>query len=152
MFERFTNSGRRAVVISQQEARALAQEQIGPLHLLLGVLTAENGTAGGVLGSLGVEPEDVRRVVVAKYGTCDVPEGHIPFAAETKKALEHSLRECLGLDHVYIGTEHVLLGLLTDDSPEVGEVLAGLGAQPQAVRDAIMARLGSAAGGEPAEP
>ena len=151
MFERFTNSARRAVVISAQETRALAQEQIGPLHLLLGVLTAENGTAGGVLASLGFEPADVRRAVVAKYGTGDVPEGHIPFAAETKKALEHSLRESLGLDHTYIGTEHIVLGLI-DDSPEVGEVLAGLGAQPQAVRDAVMVRLGSATGAEPAEP
>lgn len=152
MFERFTNSARRPVVISQQETRALAQEQIGPLHLLLGVLTAENGTAGGVVASLGVEPEDVRRPVVAKYGTGDVPEGHIPFAAATKKAMEHSLRECLGLDHAYISTEHMMLGLMTDDSPEVGEVLATLGARPEAVRFEIMRRLGSTAGAEPAEP
>ncbi|WNG94279.1 Clp protease N-terminal domain-containing protein [Mycobacterium sp. ITM-2016-00318] len=160
MFERFTDMGRRAVVISQQEARALAQKQIGPLHLLLGVLMAENGTAGPVLASLGVEPEGIRRAAVAKYGTDDVDdhelrrpgvadtEGHIPFAEETKKAMEHSLRESLGLDHTYIGTEHLVLGLLTDDSPEVGDVLAGLGAQPQAVRDAVLVRLG----GDPAEP
>jgi ATP-dependent Clp protease ATP-binding subunit ClpA len=152
VFERFTNTARRAVVISQQETRALAQEQIGPLHLLLGALTAENGTAGGVLASLGVEPEDVRRAVVATYGTGDVPEGHIPFASATKKALELSLRECLGLEQAYISTEHIALGLMTEESPEVGEVLAGLGAQPQAVRDALMVRLGSAAGAEPAEP
>ena len=152
MFERFTNSARRAVVLSQQETRGLAQEQIGPLNLLLGVLTAENGTAGGVLALLGVEPDDVRRAVVATYGTDDVPDGHIPFAAETKKALEHSLRECLALHHVYIGTEHILLALMSDHSPEVGEVLAGLGAQPQIVRDAVMVRLGSPAGVEPAVP
>lgn len=152
MFERFTNMGRRAVVISQQEARALQQVQIGPLHLLLGVLTAERGTAGPVLVSLGVEPDDVRREVVATYGTGDVPEGHIPFAGDTKKAMENSLRESMSLGHTYIGTEHLLLGLLSDDAAEVGEVLAGLDAQPQAMRDAVMRRLGGAAGGEPAEP
>ena len=152
MFERFTNSARRAVVISQQEARALAQDQIGPLHLLLGVRTAETGAAGGVLASLGVEPEDVRRAVVAEYGTGDAPERHIPFAEETKKALEHSLRECMGRGHVYIGTEHIVLGLMTDDSPDVSEVLAGLGARPEAVREAVTARLASADGAEPAEP
>src|SRR5262245_11066792 len=117
--------GRRAVVISQQEARSLSQVQIDPLHLFLGVLTAENGTAGDVLASLGVEPDNVRREVVAKYGTGDTPEGHIPFGDETKKAMENSLRESLGLEHTYIGTEHLLLGLMTDDSPEVGEVLGG---------------------------
>lgn len=152
MFERFTNMGRRAVVISQHEARTLEQQEIGPLHLFLGVLTAEDGSAGPVLASLGVEPDDVRRAVVATYGTGDVPEGHIPFGADTKKAMEYSLRESKALDHTYIGTEHLLLGLLTDDSPEVGEMLAELGAQPEAVRDAVMARLGSAAGGEPTEP
>jgi ATP-dependent Clp protease ATP-binding subunit ClpA len=152
VFERFTESARRGVVISQQEARTLAQEQIGPLHLLLGVLTAENSAARGVLAALGVEPDDVRRAVVATYGTGDTPEGHIPFAEEAKKALEHSLRESLGHGHVYISTEHIVLGLMTEDSPEVGDVLGSLGAQPQDVRDAVMARLSSKAGADPAEP
>jgi ATP-dependent Clp protease ATP-binding subunit ClpA len=152
VFERFTNSARRAVVISQQEARALQQEQIGPLHLLVGVLASETGSAGGVLASLGVESEDVRRAVVAKYGTDDVPEGHIPFAAATKKALEYSLRESLHLHHTYISTEHIVLALITEDSQEVGEVLADLGARPEAVREAVAARLASADRTEPAEP
>jgi ATP-dependent Clp protease ATP-binding subunit ClpA len=152
VFERFTNSGRRAIVISQQEARALGQQQIGPLHLLLGVLTAENGTARSVLASLDVGADDVRRAVAARYGTGEVPEEHIPFSEKAKTALEHALRESLGFGHVYIGTEHVLIGLLTDDSAEIGDVLAGLGAQPEAVRDAVLVRLGSAGGAEPAEP
>jgi ATP-dependent Clp protease ATP-binding subunit ClpA len=153
MFERFTASARRVVVLSQCEARTLKQTRVGPLHLLLGLLTAEDGTAGRLLASLGVEPEDVRRESVARLGRgADEPGGHIPFSPGAKKAFDHSLRESLGLDHSYIGTEHMLLGLIADPESDIGEVLDALGVRTDAVRDAVMVRLGSAAGVEPAEP
>src|SRR6476661_10841385 len=96
MFERFTNSGRRAVVLSQREAYTLKQDEIGPLHMLLGVLTAEEGVAGPVIRPLGVDPEGVRRQVVSRYGQLEESqEGHIPFSAAAKKAFEQALRESL---------------------------------------------------------
>jgi ATP-dependent Clp protease ATP-binding subunit ClpC len=148
MFERFTASARRAVVLSQGEARTLKQDHLGPYHLLLGALTAEDGTAGAVLASLGVEPAHVRRWVIERFGCAeDEPSGHIRFSDDAKKALEHSLRESLALEHNYIGTEHIVFGLA--DGPEM---FSAIGLRADAVRDAIMKRLGSAAGAEPAEP
>ena len=153
MFERFTNSGRLAIVHSQQEARTLKHDHIGPHHLLLGVLTAENATGGAVLASLGVEPEPVRRQVVAKYGHGETePSSHIPFSADCKKVLERSLRESLQLGHNYIGTEHIVLGLISDPSGDTDEVLTALGVRTDTVRKAVMERLGSAGGVEPTEP
>jgi ATP-dependent Clp protease ATP-binding subunit ClpC len=153
MFERFTTSARRAVVLSQGEARALKQNHVGPHHLLLGVLTAEDATAGAVLASLGVEPEGVRRQVVAKYGHDEEEtSGHIPFSADGKKIFEHSFRESLDLGHNYIGTEHIVLGLIRDPSGDTSEVLTALGVRTDAVRNAVMDRLGSAGGAEPTEP
>jgi ATP-dependent Clp protease ATP-binding subunit ClpA len=153
MFERFTESARRAIVLSQGEARALKQDHVGPHHLLLGVLTAENTTAGAVLASLGVDAADVRREAIAKYGNGeDEPPGHIQFSQDGKKALENSLRESMRLGHNYIGTEHIVLGLIKNPSEETAELLAAVGADADAVQDAIMARLGAAGGAEPAEP
>ena len=151
MFERFTNSARLAVVHSQREARNLKQDQIGPHHLLLGVLTAENGTAGAVLATFGVEPKYVRRRAVEKFGSAnEEPSNHIPFSDDGKTVLEHSLRESLALDHNYIGTEHMVLGLIEDSATQ--EMLTAIGVPAGAVREAIMKRVGSAAGAEPAEP
>jgi ATP-dependent Clp protease ATP-binding subunit ClpC len=151
MFERFTASARRVVVLSQDEARSLRHDHVGPLHLLLGVATTEDGTAGTVLASLEVTPEDIRRQAVSKYGRGESePEGHIQFSDEGKKVFENALRESMGLDHNYIGTEHMLLGLIADSW--AGDVLTRAGAQPDAVREAVMKRLSSAAGAEPAEP
>jgi ATP-dependent Clp protease ATP-binding subunit ClpC len=153
MFERFTASARRVVVLSQGEARSLKQDHVGPHHLLLGVLTAENATGGAVLASLGVEPEGVRRQVVAKYGQGETePSGHIPLSAEGKKILESSLRESLERGHNYIGTEHIVLGLISDPSGDTGEVLTALGVRTDAVRKAVMDRLGSPGVVEPTEP
>ena len=151
MFERFTVSARRVVVLSQGEAHALKQDHIGPLHLLLGVLTAENATAATVLDSLGVEPESVRRQLVAQYGGGDdEPSGQIPFSQDGKKVLEHSFRESFDMGHNYIGTEHLVLGLMS--SGDVSEALTALGVRADAVREAVMVRLGSDGGGESAEP
>jgi ATP-dependent Clp protease ATP-binding subunit ClpC len=106
-----------------------------------------------VLAALGVEPEDVRREVVAKYGQGETePSSHIPFSADCKRVLEHSLRESLKLGHNYIGTEHILLGLISDPSGDTDEVLTALGEPTDAVRKALMERLGSAGGVEPTEP
>jgi ATP-dependent Clp protease ATP-binding subunit ClpC len=151
MFERFTASARRVVVLSQGEARSLQHDHVSPLHLLLGVATTEDGTAGTVLASLEITPEDIRRQAVSKYGRGEgEPEGHIRFSDEGKKVFENALRESMGLDHSYIGTEHMLLGLIADSSAT--DVLTEAGAQPDAVREAVMKRLSSAAGAEPAEP
>jgi ATP-dependent Clp protease ATP-binding subunit ClpA len=153
MFERFTASSRRAVVLSQGEARALKQDHVEPHHLFLGVLTADNATASVVLAVLGVESEGVRRHVVAHYGRGEnAPSGHIPFSVESKKIFEYSLRESLALGHTYIGTEHLVLGLISDPAAGTDEVLTALGVRTDAVRKAVMVRLGSPGGAEPTEP
>ncbi len=152
MFERFTVSARRAVVISQSEARALKDDHVRPVHLLLGVMTAEDASAAAVLASVGVEPEAVRNQVAATQGRGkDEPSGNIPFSDEGKKAFENSLRESLDMGHKYIATDHMLLGLITDRSGEAAEVLIALGVQTEAVRKAVIDRLGVAAD-EPTEP
>jgi ATP-dependent Clp protease ATP-binding subunit ClpC len=153
MFERFTDSARRAVVLSRGEAYALKQDEIGTLHMLLGVLTAEEGAAGPVIAPLGVDPEGVRRQVISRYRQLEESrEGHIPFSPAAKKAFEHALRESLALEHTYISTEHMALGLVDESSGDVGETLNELGVRAGAVRDAVMARLSAAGGAEPAEP
>ena len=151
MFERFTNSARRAVILSQREAKALKHSQFAPHHLLVGVLAAENGSARPVLAPLGVDADGVRRHIVATYWNGEIePTGHIPFSDDSKTVLEHSLRESLALDHNYIGTEHMVLGLIEDSATE--EMFTVAGVPSDGVRDAIMKRLGSATGVEPAEP
>lgn len=153
MFERFTNTARRVVVLSASEARGLQQDHIGPHHLLLGVLTAENATAGGVLAALGVDAAAVRDHAMATYGRCDGElSGHIPFSDAAKKTLEYSLRESLALKHTYIGSEHIVLGMISDPSEDTASMLSALGVDIQAACDAIMARLGTPAGADPAEP
>ena len=117
------------------------------------MLTAENATAGVVLGSLGVAPEGVRRQVVARYGQGEnTPSAHIPFSTDSKKIFEYSLRESLGLGHTHIGTKHLVLGLISDTSGGTNEVLTALGVGTDAVRKAVMVRLSSAGGAEPTEP
>ena len=152
MFERFTVSARRAVVLSQGEARALNHDHVGPGHLLLGAAAAEEATAGAVLTSLGIELEALRDQVVAKYGRDDdEPSGHIPFSADGKTVFEHAFRESLDLGHNYIGTGHILLGLLRDTPGDAAELLAALGVPHETVRQAVKDRL-DAAGDEPTEP
>jgi ATP-dependent Clp protease ATP-binding subunit ClpC len=153
MFERFTNSARLVIVASQREARALTHNQIAPGHLLLGVATVEDATGAAVLAALGVESEALRQQVIAKYdrSESELP-GHIPFTDAAKTALEHSLRESLAMDHTYISSEHVLLGLTKDPAGDTAEMFAALGVDTDAVRDEAMARLGSAGGIEPTEP
>jgi ATP-dependent Clp protease ATP-binding subunit ClpA len=153
MFERFTDSARRAIVLSQGEARGLAADQVHPDHLLLGVLTADDATAGAVLASLGLDSSAVRSHAVARYGRAetDVP-GLIRFSDSVKKSLEYSLRESSALNHSYIGSEHIVLGMISDPSEETADMLRAVGLEADALRDAIMTRLRTPTGSEPAEP
>jgi ATP-dependent Clp protease ATP-binding subunit ClpC len=153
MFERFTNTARRVIVLSAGEARALWHNHIEPGHLLLGVATTENATGGAVLAALGVESEALRQQVIARYDRTESElPGHIPFSDAAKEALEHSLRESLAMDHTYISSEHVLLGLMEDPAGDAAEMFVALGVDIDAVRDEVMARLGSDGGNEPTEP
>jgi ATP-dependent Clp protease ATP-binding subunit ClpC len=115
VFERFTERARQVVVLAQDEARALKHNYIGTEHVLLGLLREEEGLGARVLESLDINVDDVRAQVLRIVGQGDeVTTGQIPFTPRAKKVLELSLREALGLGHNYIGTEHVLLGLLRE--------------------------------------
>ncbi len=116
MFERFTDRARRVVVLAQEEARMLKQNWIGTEHILMGLIHEGEGAAANTLESLGVSLEKVRELSVEISGSAKVsPSGHLPFTPRGKKALELSLRESLQLGHTYIGTEHILLGLIRDN-------------------------------------
>jgi ATP-dependent Clp protease ATP-binding subunit ClpA len=135
VFERFTDEARRVVVLSQEESRLLDHDHIGTHHLLLGLIHEGDGAAAQALAALGVTLDGARGQVerIVGRGSSGPVSGHIPFTPGAKKALELSLREALQLGHNYIGTEHVLLGLLRTDDPAVGEVLVGLGTDGAAV-------------------
>jgi ATP-dependent Clp protease ATP-binding subunit ClpC len=139
MFERFTDRARRAVVLSQQEARQLGHNYIGTEHLLLGLLAEEEGMAARVLESLDVLPAAVRSQVVEIIGRGAGPvEGHIPFTPRAKKVMELSLREALQLGHNYIGTEHLLLGLVREGQGVAAQVLQKEGALLERVREEVL--------------
>lgn len=158
MFERFKDSARRVVVLAQEEARLLGHDYIGPEHILLGLLSEREGVAAQVLGKqLGISLEAARGQVDSISGKS--PSGNIPFSFRAKKALELSLREALQLGHGYIGTEHILLGLIREGESEgMGvPVLANLGIEPSRVRGLVLQALSSSPGveidfGQPAAP
>jgi ATP-dependent Clp protease ATP-binding subunit ClpC len=140
MFERFTDRARRVVVQAQAEAKALDHNYIGSEHLLLAV-THESigGLAAKVLDSLGIGRDTVRqRVEEAVERGSQSPSGHIPFTPEAKKALESSLREAVALGHQYIGTEHLLIGLMRNGDSVAGRVLADLGADLGEARKEVL--------------
>ena len=115
MFERFTDRARRVVVLAQDEARSLNHNYIGTEHLLLGLITEGEGVAAKALESLDINKDAVRAAVIDIIGEGEKPvEGHIPFTPRAKRVFELSLREALQLGHNYIGTEHLLLGLLKE--------------------------------------
>ena len=127
MFERFTEKARRSVVYAQEEARMLNQNYIGTEHLLLGLIRVDDGIAAKALESLSISLEDVRSQVEELIGKGTyVPTGHIPFTPRAKKVLELSLRESLQLGHNYIGTEHILLGLIREGEGVAAQVLVKL--------------------------
>jgi Clp amino terminal domain, pathogenicity island component len=134
MFERFTDRARRAVVLANEEARLLGHDQIGTEHILLGLLREGGGVGGRALRSLDISLEEAREHVSAAVGAGSGKSAHIPFTQRAKTALERALREALQLGHEYIGTEHILLGLLRDEKDSAVQIIAELGADRAAVR------------------
>ncbi|MFO7548817.1 MAG: ATP-dependent Clp protease ATP-binding subunit, partial [Acidimicrobiia bacterium] len=142
MFERFTDRARRVVVLAQEEARLLNHNYIGTEHILLGLLNEGEGIAAKALESLGISLGSVREQVVEIIGQGQqAPSGHIPFTPRAKKVLELSLREALQLGHNYIGTEHILLGLIREGEGVAAQVLQKLGAELQKVRQTVIQLL-----------
>jgi len=142
VFERFTEQARQVIVLAQEEARILKHNYIGTEHILLGLLRAEEGLAARVLESLDITVERVRAQVVQIIGPGgEISSGQIPFTPRTKKVLELALSEALELGHNYVGTEHILLGLLREGKGVAIHVLVDLGANPDRVRDEVLRRL-----------
>ena len=142
MFERFTDRARRVVVLAQDEARMLNHNYIGTEHLLLGLIHEGEGVAAKALESLGISLEAVREQVEEIIGHGQqAPTGHIPFTPRAKKVLELSLREALQINHTYIGTEHILLGLIREGEGVAAQVLIKLGADLNRVRTQVLQLL-----------
>ncbi|MGE0794689.1 MAG: ATP-dependent Clp protease ATP-binding subunit [Acidimicrobiia bacterium] len=153
MFERFTDRARRVVVLAQEEARLLNHNYIGTEHILLGLIHEGEGVAAKALESLGISLEAVRGQVeeIIGHGGSS-PSGHIPFTPRAKKVLELSLREALQLGHNYIGTEHILLGLIREGEGVAAQVLAKLGADLSRVRQQVIQLLSGYSGSTPSDP
>ena len=146
MFERFTDRARRIMVLAQEAARALNHNYIGTEHLLLGLIVERDGIAARALTSAGITEDGVRQQIGKAVG--HGPSGHsgqrpshIPFTPQAKKVLELSLRESTELGHTYIGTEHLLLGLVREGKGPGPQILAQLGAPPDVVREHVMGLL-----------
>jgi ATP-dependent Clp protease ATP-binding subunit ClpC len=148
VFERFTERAKQVVVLAQEEARALKHNYIGTEHILLGLLREEEGLAARVLESLDITVEEVRAQVARIIGPGDEPivSGQIPFTPRAKKVLELSLREALSLKHNYIGTEHILLGLVRENEGVAARILLDFDADAEKIRNEIM-RVLSGPGG-----
>lgn len=144
VFERFTDAARRVIVLAQEESRRLHHDFIGTEHLLLSLLEEADGAAGQVLASFGITVEGARAQVAETTPPGDsAPAGHIPFNSRAKAMLELSLREALGLGHGYIGTEHLLLGLIREGEGVANQVMAHHGAVPDEVRRRVMEVISS---------
>ena len=152
MFERFTDRARRVVVLAQEEARMMNHNYIGTEHILLGLIHEGEGLASLVLDSCGVELGHVRAFVEREVGRGGkAPGEHIPFTPRAKKVLELSLREALQLRHNYIGTEHILLGLIREGEGLAAQGLADAGAELADVRQRVLDRVGRGPKERPAE-
>jgi ATP-dependent Clp protease ATP-binding subunit ClpC len=150
MFERFTDRARRVVVLAQEEARLLNHNYIGTEHILLGLIHEGEGVAAKALESMEISLEAVRAQVEEIIGQGQqAPSGHIPFTPRAKKVLELSLREALQLGHNYIGTEHILLGLIREGEGVAAQVLVKLGADLNRVRQQVIQLLSGYQGKEP---
>ena len=142
MFERFSDRARRVVVAAQEEARALGHDYLGTEHLLLGLIHEGGGVAAKALEGLGIGADGLRERVVGIVGTGQhTMAAHIPFTPEAKQVLRLSLREALRFGHNYIGTEHVLLGLIQEQDGVAAQVLADAGADLQRVRAEVVRLL-----------
>src|SRR5215212_4132885 len=151
MFERFTDRARRVVVLAQEEARMLNHNYIGTEQILLGLIHEGEGVAAKALESLGISLEAVRQKVEEIIGHGQQsPSGHIPFTPRAKKVLELSLREALQINHSYIGTEHILLGLIREGEGVAAQVLVKLGADLNRVRNQVLQLLSGFQGKEAA--
>jgi ATP-dependent Clp protease ATP-binding subunit ClpC len=150
LFQRFSDSARRVVVLAQEEARKLNHNYIGTEHLLLGLIQEGEAVAAKALETFQVNLEAVRGQVVEVIGRgSSPPSGHIPFTPRAKKVLELSLREALQLGHNYIGTEHILLGLIREGEGVAAKVLVKLGVDLERLRNQVLKNLtGSSAAGE----
>jgi ATP-dependent Clp protease ATP-binding subunit ClpA len=142
MFERLTERARRAVVLAQEEAGHFNHNYIGTEHILLGLLREDEGVAARALAALGVTVEEARERVesIVGYGN-EGPGPQVPFTPRSKKVLELALREALQLDHNYIGTEHILLGLVRENEGVAARVLSDLGVSPDDVRRELVRML-----------
>ena len=139
MFERFTERARQVVVLAQDEARALSHNYIGTEHLLLGLLREDEGLAARVLESLDITIEEVRGQVARIVGMGDEARtGEMPFTPRAKKVLELALREALGLGHNYIGTVHLLLGLVRENGGVAARILLDFGADAETIRNEVI--------------
>ena len=144
MFERFTERARRVVVLAQQEARILDHNYIGTEHILLGLIREGDGVAARALTALGISLDAMRQAVenIIGRGTQSLPEsGHIPFTPRAKKVLELSLREAVQLGNDYIGTEHILLGLIREGDGVAAQVLVGSGVDLNRARQQVIELL-----------
>ena len=149
MFERFTDRARRVIVLAQDEAKLLNHNYIGTEHLLLGLIHEGEGVAAKALEQMGISLQAAREQVVEIMGQGQqVPSGHIPFSPRAKRVLELSLREALQMNHNYIGTEHILLGLVREGEGVAAQVLLKLGADLGRVRSTVIQLLAGYQGKE----
>jgi Clp amino terminal domain, pathogenicity island component len=142
MLDRMTARAREVIIAAQDEARALRHNYIGTEHILLGLVKEGDGVAGRALNALGISLEAVRQQVLEIIGEGrQAPAGHIPFTPRSKKVLDLALREAMHLDHLYIGTEHILLGLVREGDGVAFQVLTRLGADHARVREQVLGLL-----------
>jgi ATP-dependent Clp protease ATP-binding subunit ClpC len=154
LFERFTERARQAVVLGQEEAGALRHDYVGPEHLLLGILREREGLGAHVLERFDVTLDRARSEVVRIIGvgqSAAPVAGHLPFAPGAEKALELAVREALELGQIYIGTEHILLGVVSVDDRRSRQILSDLRVDPSRVRSEVIRISGAAAPEAPAE-
>ena len=140
MFERFTDRARRVVVLAQEEARMLNHDYVGTEHILVALIREGGGVAAQALESLGITEEAARQQVeeIVGPGQTGPQRGHLPFTPRAKKVLQLALREAIALGHGYIGTEHILLGLVRESEGVAIRVLNGLGVDPNRVRQQVI--------------
>jgi ATP-dependent Clp protease ATP-binding subunit ClpC len=154
MFERFTDRARRVVVLAQEEARGLGHDYIGTEHLLLALMhEGQGGVAAKALESLGISQDTIRQRVGESVDPGQQPEsGHIPFTPEAKGVLKVALQEGQAIGHHYIGTEHILLGLIREGDGVAAQILISLGADLDRVRRAVLQLLTTLPGSDAANP
>ena len=143
MFERFTDPARQVVVFAQDEARALGHDYLGTEHLLLGLIREDRGAAARVLASAGVGEDAVRARAATTGVAAELKAGQIPFSQNAKRVLEQSLREAVRRKHGYIGTEHILLSLVTVPDSTATRILAETGADAGSIREELLLIIGS---------